>query len=95
MRRVCMARARCHSRCVGTVWDGAGPWCVQVPGSRFLQGDFTTNETKAEMRRLLGGAPVDLHVDTAVRGCATTHCLGLLGRTPPEPELRYEPRTSR
>ena len=60
---------------------GVGPWCVQVPGSRFLQGDFTTNETKAEMRRLLGGAPVDLNVDSS-------HCLGLLGR-------RYALRTSR
>lgn len=40
--------------------------CVQVPGARFLQGDFTANETKAQMRRLLGGAPVVLHVDNAV-----------------------------
>ena len=31
---------------------------MQVPGSRFLQGDFTTNETKAAMRKLLGGVPV-------------------------------------
>ena len=60
---------------------GVGAWCVQVPGSRFLQGDFTTNETKAEMRRLLGGAPVDLHVDSAVPGGATAHCPGLLGWT--------------
>jgi 23S rRNA U2552 (ribose-2'-O)-methylase RlmE/FtsJ len=44
---------------------------VQVPGSRFLQGDFTTNETKAAMRKMLGGAPVDLRVESAIRGCAT------------------------
>ena len=74
---------------------GVGPWCVQVPGSRFLQGDFTTNETKAEMRRLLGGAPVDLHVDSAIRGCATAHCLGLLGRTLQAPWLRCALGTSR
>ena len=51
---------------------------MQVPGSRFLQGDFTTNETKAAMRKLLGGVPVDLRVESAVRGCATAQCLGLL-----------------
>ena len=49
---------------------------MQVPGSRFLQGDFTTNETKAEMRKLLGGVPVDLRVESAIRGCATAQCLG-------------------
>ena len=31
-----------------------------VHGARFVQGDFTAEETKAEMRRLLGGEPVDL-----------------------------------
>ena len=51
---------------------------MQVPGSRFLQGDFTTNETKAAMRKMLGGAPVDLRVESAIRGCATAQCLGLL-----------------
>ena len=49
---------------------------MQVPGSRFLQGDFTTNETKAAMRKLLGGVPVDLRVESAIRGCATAQCLG-------------------
>ena len=49
---------------------------MQVPGSRFLQGDFTTNETKAAMRKMLGGVPVDLRVESAVRGCATAQCLG-------------------
>ena len=49
---------------------------MQVPGSRFLQGDFTTNETKAAMRKLLGGVPVHPRVESAVRGCATAQCLG-------------------
>ena len=49
---------------------------MQVPGSRFLQGDFTTNETKAAMRKMLGGVPVDLRVESAIRGCATAQCLG-------------------
>ena len=84
---------------------GVGPWCVQVPGSRFLQGDFTTNETKAEMRRLLGGAPVDLHVDSAVRGCATLitlacwgglsrllGCVALSGRAAEPPRAQWEAR---
>mmetsp|Transcript_23140 Transcript_23140/g.47106 ORF Transcript_23140/g.47106 Transcript_23140/m.47106 type:complete len:220 (-) Transcript_23140:107-766(-) len=31
-----------------------------VLGARFVQGDFTTSDTQAEMRRLLGGVPVDL-----------------------------------
>ena len=29
-------------------------------------------------RKLLGGAPVDLRVESAIRGCATAQCLGLL-----------------
>ena len=35
-------------------------WNVQVLGARFVLGDFTANETKAEMHRLLGQQPVDL-----------------------------------
>ena len=31
-----------------------------VHGAKFVQGDFTANETKAELRQLLGGEPVDL-----------------------------------
>ena len=57
---------------------------MQVPGSRFLQGDFTTNETKAAMRKLLGGVPVDPRVESAVRGCATAQCLGLLAALHPQ-----------
>jgi 23S rRNA (uridine2552-2'-O)-methyltransferase len=31
-----------------------------IPGVEFLQGDFTTPETLAALRALIGGAPVDL-----------------------------------
>jgi 23S rRNA (uridine2552-2'-O)-methyltransferase len=31
-----------------------------IPGVEFLLGDFTTPETLEELRRLVGGAPVDL-----------------------------------